>query len=188
MVGVSTRWRAPWWPSVPDRSALVRAFRSVIHHRPSIAASATSSQLGVELLQQSRSDLTDGFVTKRWIDVGASVSLVTLAGCLLDVMYPQPRLHRNPEAGSGPGVTLFIDLRPEALQDRLSLGLVSGQLGKTQFPSGQRIDACLHQNLVGVPAPPDMSTLTTIGNRLFDHTKIVAGDILDDIDRQAKLP
>jgi hypothetical protein len=129
----------------------------VIDRGPAVAPSSTSAKLSVELLEEAWGDLADRLVAEGRVQVELGIGLVALAGRLLDLVHPQPGLHRGSECSLGPRVSLLVDLGAEALQEAVGLGLVGGRLREPQLLAREWVSARVDEHLIGVAPPPHMS-------------------------------
>jgi hypothetical protein len=164
---------------------LVRLAGAVLDEGPAVATRAASPQLGVELLQQLRGHLTDRLVTERRIEVHAGVLLVARPSGLLDLVRPQPRLHRRPEGRLGLGVLLLVDLGGEPAQDATRFGLVGRRLAESEIATGERILTGVDDHLERLSPLTDHAAGTT-GTGL-GHSDIVPGATAGAIDRTSGL-
>jgi hypothetical protein len=111
------------------------------HPRLPIASLATPAELGIERLEELRSDPADRLVPECRIEVDAGVALVTLPPPVLDLVHPQPRRHGSAEARLRLRVPLLVDLRPQPLEERPRVCLVLRRAAEPDVLAGQRVNA-----------------------------------------------
>ncbi len=92
--------------------------------------------------------------------------MVAVESRLLGLVQPQPRIEGRAERRSGPRVLLCQDLGPHPVQDPRRFGSVGRRLDHPQLPAGERVDAGIHEHLVGVPALADVPALPSSADAL----------------------
>lgn len=94
-----------------DDAALMLCRCAVVDGRLAITApDPTATKVGVELLEHLRGHLADQHVAEYRVEVQPGVALVALPGVLIDLVDPQPLLHRDAERRLGSSVRLLVNL------------------------------------------------------------------------------
>lgn len=143
-------------------AALMVALDAVLDPRATVTADSAAAQLGVERIQNVGRDAADRLVTERRVEVHPRVVLVALARRLLDVEHPQPRVHRNAEAGFGLRRPLVVNLGTEPAQDLLDLGLGLGRAGEPDLLAGDGVQTGVDQHSEGTSTLADVSARATL--------------------------